>query len=114
MDAAHVDHVKFLQNYLLSSFFDFLNPDLNVLRLGFAEINSNFFFSIVDLPNNLVRFRSNLVGGDKSITSFLEGELVAHLDAGLFSDLYGLQHLKAVLTGRKGDLKAIRVLIRLT
>ena len=109
MDAAHVDHVKFLQNYLLSSFFDFLNPDLNVLRLGFAEINS-----IVDLPNNLVRFRSNLVGGDKSITSFLEGELVAHLDAGLFSDLYGLQHLKAVLTGRKGDLKAIRVLIRLT
>ena len=109
MDAAHVDHVKFLQNYLLSSFFDFLNPDLNVLRLGFAEINS-----IVDLPNNLVRFRSNSVGGDKSVTSFLEGELVAHLDAGLFSDLYGLQHLPAVLTGRKGDLEAIRVLIRLT
>ena len=90
-------------------FFDFLNPDLNVLRLDFAEINS-----IVDLPNNIVRFRSNFVGGDKSVTSFLEGELVAHLDAGLFSDLYGLQHLPAVLTGRKGDLEAIRVLIRLT
>ena len=50
MDAVDADHVKFLQNDLLSTLLNLLIPLENFLCRGFTEINS-----LVDLPNNLVR-----------------------------------------------------------